>query len=60
MTDKCLAVKVEEDLTSIPTGSMKLDAALGHGVRLGTIAEFVGSSGSGKTQMCLSLMVSRI
>lgn len=44
----------------IPTGSDKLDQALGNGIRLGTVTELVGSSGCGKTQMCLKLAFNTI
>lgn len=44
----------------IPTGSRQLDAALGHGLRLGTILELTGTCGSGKTQLAMQLMASTV
>uniref|UniRef100_A0A182FSD7 DNA repair protein RAD51 homolog 3 n=2 Tax=Anopheles albimanus TaxID=7167 RepID=A0A182FSD7_ANOAL len=41
----------------IPTFSKDLDFALGSGIALGLITELCGSSGSGKTQICLQLAV---
>jgi RecA/RadA recombinase len=42
----------------IKTGSVELDSLLGgKGVETGAITEFYGHSGSGKTQICLSLCV---
>lgn len=47
-------------IKSIPTCSQKLDEALQHGLRLGTLTEINGSSGAGKTQLCLQLTVNTI
>src|SRR5918996_5763300 len=41
----------------IKTGSAELDRLGGKGVETGAITEFYGHSGSGKTQICLSLCV---
>lgn len=45
---------------SIPTGCEQLDTALNGGIRLGTITEINGNSGSGKTQVCLQLAVNTV
>ncbi len=39
----------------IPTGSRCLDTLLGGGVETGTVTQFYGSSGTGKTTICLML-----
>lgn len=44
-------LKKEFQEAAIPTGSTELDKALNNGVKLGTITEFAGLSGSGKTQL---------
>lgn len=51
---------LEQEKPHIPTGSDKLDHALGNGIRLGTVTELVGSSGCGKTQMCLKMAFNTI
>lgn len=50
----------EHQIKSIPTGSYKLDQALQTGYRLGTLTEINGSSGAGKTQLCLQLTINCI
>lgn len=35
--------------SGIPSSSHKLDKSIGHGFRIGTLSEIVGSSSSGKT-----------
>ena len=49
--------KRTHQLCFLCTGLPALDRALGGGVPCGSISEFVGRSGNGKTQMCLSLSV---
>ncbi|MCX8184478.1 MAG: DNA repair and recombination protein RadA [Sulfolobales archaeon] len=44
-------------LPKITTGSKRLDGLLGGGVEVGTITEFFGEYGTGKTQLCLQLSV---
>ncbi len=39
----------------IPTGSKCLDSLLGGGVETGTVTQFYGQSGTGKTTICLML-----
>jgi len=41
----------------ISTGSKRLDDLLGGGIERGALTEIVGSSGTGKTQLCLTLSV---
>jgi DNA repair protein RadA len=49
---------LQPDKEYIKTGSVELDRLLGSkGVETGAITEFYGHSGSGKTQICLSLCV---
>lgn len=56
-----LSCLIEEHQTKrIPTGSYKLDQALQTGNRLGTLTEINGSSGAGKTQLCLQLTINCI
>lgn len=45
---------------SISTSSEKLDKALQNGIRLGTMTEINGCSGSFKTQLCLQLTINTI
>jgi recombination protein RecA len=49
---------MEEKLSikKIPTGSLKLDRALGGGVPRGGAVEFYGGEGSGKTTMCYNII----
>ncbi|XP_072325398.1 DNA repair protein RAD51 homolog 4 isoform X1 [Scyliorhinus torazame] len=54
------AVLYEELLGStaiLSTGNQKLDSLLDSGLYTGELTEFVGASGCGKTQVCLSLAV---
>lgn len=44
----------------IPTSLPKLDQALGGGLRIGTLVEFSGESGVGKTQLCQTLAASAL
>ncbi|MEM2007038.1 MAG: DNA repair and recombination protein RadA [Sulfolobales archaeon] len=44
-------------LPKITTGSKRLDELLGGGVEIGTVTEFFGEYGTGKTQLCLQLSV---
>ena len=44
-------------LPKITTGSRRLDELLGGGVETGTVTEFFGEYGTGKTQLCLQLSV---
>jgi RecA/RadA recombinase len=41
----------------LPTGMLSLDQCLLGGIRIGTITEFVGRAGTGKTQLALQLCV---
>lgn len=50
----------EINVQSIPTSSQYLDKALQNGIRTGIITEIVGSSGTGKTQLCLQLVLNTI
>ena len=50
----------ELSLRSIPTSSRKLDEAMGNGIRFGTITEFAGRIGTGKTQLIFQLMFNTI
>ena len=45
------------NLGRITTGSDKLDALLGGGIKLGETTEIIGTRGAGKTQLCHSLSV---
>ncbi|XP_013186253.1 DNA repair protein RAD51 homolog 3 [Amyelois transitella] len=46
----------ETSLPSIPTFSQNLDNVLGNeGIQLGSLTEFLGLPGTGKTQLCLQL-----
>ncbi|MCX8208103.1 MAG: DNA repair and recombination protein RadA [Sulfolobales archaeon] len=49
--------KEKGTLPKITTGSKRLDGLLGGGVETGTITEFFGEYGTGKTQLCLQLSV---
>lgn len=51
---------IDQGKPCIPTGSNKLDEAIGNGIRLGTLTELAGPSGCGKTQMCLKLAFNTI
>jgi DNA repair protein RadA len=44
-------------LPKIVTGSKRLDELLGGGVETGTVTEFFGEYGTGKTQLCMQLSV---
>ncbi len=44
-------------LPKIHTGSRRLDELLGGGVEAGTVTEFFGEYGTGKTQLCMQLSV---
>ncbi len=44
-------------LPKIQTGSRRLDELLGGGVEVGTVTEFFGEYGTGKTQLCMQLSV---
>lgn len=57
---KASVVYSSDVANGIPTGSQKLDAALGNGIRLGSITELAGSAGAGKTQIALSLTFNTI
>ncbi|CAK1545557.1 unnamed protein product [Leptosia nina] len=49
----------ETSLPSVPTFSQTLDGVLGNGgIQLGSIYEFLGLPGTGKTQICLQLCAS--
>jgi RecA/RadA recombinase len=50
----------EIEMGSILTGSQRLDEVLCDGIRLGSITEISGGSGSGKTQTCLQLIFNAI
>lgn len=54
------ALQADLEKLCIPTSSQKLDNALGNGIRLGTVTEFVGSSGVGKSQFCLQAVLNTI
>lgn len=54
----CLELELKTQ--SIPTSNQSLDQALNDGVRLGTITEITGKTGSGKTQFCLQLMINTL
>lgn len=45
------------DMVYITTGSRHLDDLIGGGIETGAITEVFGESGSGKTQLCLTLAV---
>ncbi|XP_053671536.1 DNA repair protein RAD51 homolog 3 [Anopheles nili] len=49
--------KEEEGRTSIVTFCKDLDLALGSGISAGVITEICGPPGSGKTQLCLQLLI---
>ncbi|MHC1589332.1 MAG: DNA repair and recombination protein RadA [Candidatus Hecatellaceae archaeon] len=49
--------KMTKNRSRCTTGSKALDRLLGGGVETGTITEFTGKYGSGKTQICHSLAV---
>ncbi|CRK91365.1 CLUMA_CG005038, isoform A [Clunio marinus] len=53
-------LKFDLEAKCIPTGCENLDMALGSGIRLGSITEFVGNSGAGKTQLSLQLVFNTI
>lgn len=53
-------VKRIESFDYIPTGSLKLDEKLGGGMQCGVISEVHGASGSGKTRMCLELILNTV
>lgn len=50
-------IEMRKKLLTFPTGSKALDKMLGGGVRTGSITEFCGEYGSGKTECLLTLMV---
>lgn len=45
---------------SIPTGCKHLDKTLNGGIRMGTVTEISGNSGSGKTQLSLQLAINSV
>lgn len=48
--------KIDNGLPALPTFSQNIDRILdGEGIKLGTVTELLGLSGSGKTQFCLQL-----
>lgn len=49
--------KERGSLPKITTGSKRLDELLGGGVETGTVTEFFGEYGTGKTQLCMQLSV---
>eukprot|EP01084_Bolivina_argentea_P014002 26195_1 len=55
-TAKVLKEKQTDNL-KITTGSTNFDTILGGGIETGTITEIYGTSGSGKTQICLMLCI---
>lgn len=49
--------EIQSKHSKITTGSKKLDELLGGGIQTGAITEIFGKSGSGKTQLCLTVAV---
>jgi RecA/RadA recombinase len=55
--DKNLSAAGQEMMRYLPTGLSSLDRLLRGGIRFGSISEFLGRSGVGKTQLALQLCV---
>lgn len=57
LLSKSLALENAHRMRYIPTGIFQLDKHLRGGLRVGTITEFVGKSGTAKTQMAMQIAV---
>ncbi|KAJ2780508.1 DNA repair protein rhp57 [Coemansia javaensis] len=56
--DRCVAAsELRASEQWVTTGDARIDELLGGGIRLGSIAEVVGESATGKTQLCLQLAI---